>query len=168
MHELLVAIQKTGTHALAFLGVFSALTASLAVLVARRQSHISAETFRLNLYNRRFDIYSKVVDFYQAVIGDWKASESEQVHRGFIKAYKESRFLFDPKKSRVHEILGEMHTKSWKIIGLKEHGKDLVGCHEQFLQMQAEADAALAWLPKALEDLEREMAPALNFQKISA
>jgi hypothetical protein len=167
MKDLFVVVQQAASVAPYILSGFSALIAVLALLISQRQSRISAEKLRLDLYNRRFDIYSRFLDFYHALEG-WKASEAQQsMRKGFIKAYRESLFLFD-RSSGVYDLLAEMKTHSDNIVFLHEHGKDQYP--GQFLKMEAEAGAARAWLlsNRSLEELEKRMAEYLNFHKISA
>jgi hypothetical protein len=131
------------------------------------QYRIGREKLRLDLYNRRFDIYSRVIDFYQALVS-WDASEtSKSVQRNFIKSYRESRFLFDG-HSGIYQILDDMHTKSFKIIGFKEQGKNLASDPSEFLKMNDAAQCALAWFPEAISKLETKLSPYLNFHKLSA
>lgn len=106
--------------------------AAVVALIAIWQSKISKNKLRLDLYNRRFDIYSRTLDFYHALLnfdGGGGSKSPERLHlyelqRNFIKSYRESRFLFD-RKHGVFDILHEMNTRSFRIIGFKDHGQEI-------------------------------------------
>jgi hypothetical protein len=68
---------------------------------------VSREKLRLDLYNRRFDVYLKTLDFWYA-LSRWKPTDKEILscnlvdspelsdsQIAFIKASRESQFLFD-------------------------------------------------------------------------
>jgi len=145
----------------------TAITAVFVALIGFFQYRANKEKLRLDLYNRRFDIYSRAVDLYQALLV-WDASESSKsAHRGFIKSYRESRFLFDPKDG-VYGLLDEMNNKAFKIIGFKEQGGNLASAPVEFQKFYAEMIEALNWFPNGISKLEASMSHYLNFHKISA
>jgi hypothetical protein len=133
------------------------------------QYKISRNKLRLDLYNRRFEIYSKTLDFYQALISfDPSVTLKEPfntLQKAFIKAYRESQFLFD-EETGIYAILDQMHSKSFEILAAKEHGKDLASAHPQeFLKMHNQSMENLKWLAGAVPRLEKAMARYLNFHK---
>lgn len=78
------------------------------------------------MYNRRFEIYSKSLSFYQALLRipsrDATGDERDRFNvtqNEFIKARLESQFLFAA-KSGVYELLDEMNTRSFRMIGWKD------------------------------------------------
>lgn len=146
--------------------------AAFVAWVALRQSQINKDKLRLDLYNRRFDIYSKTLDFYHALQEfDPSVASKESfnvLHKSFIKAYRESQFLFD-EESGIYAILGEMHSKSFQILAPKERGKELAHVDPpEFLKMYDLGQDAQQWFEAAIQRLEKAMARYLNFQKLSA
>jgi hypothetical protein len=148
------------------LPVLPVVISLLAVLISSFAAWLSREKLRLDLYNRRFDIYSHVLDFYQALIG-WGGHASKEslkpIQNSFIKSFRESRFLFDP-KSGIYDLLEEMHTKSFLIMGFEQVGKEMASqAPELFIEKNDEVMAAKAWFHNAIQELEVKMAPYLNF-----
>jgi hypothetical protein len=64
--------------------------------------------------------------------------------------------VFKP-ESGISNILEEMSAQGQKVIGLKEHGRELANCPDAFLKMFSDAEAALAWFPSALDKLEKKI-----------
>lgn len=63
-------------------------------VVGYSQMKIASAKIKLDLYNRRFAVYLATLEYYQSAYG--KTEESMEVKgNGFIKAYRESQFLFD-------------------------------------------------------------------------
>ncbi|MHB8174388.1 MAG: hypothetical protein ACYDFU_08035 [Nitrospirota bacterium] len=129
---------------------------------------IFREKLRFDLYNRRFEIYSKTLDFYQTYLRH--SSESKDVldlkQKNFIISCRESLFLFEP-KSGIYEILKEIDTRTFKVIGSKELLKEHKGLPpEIFLKTQQEEIETLKWLNDAIPKLEMAMSSYLNFHKI--
>jgi hypothetical protein len=125
---------------------------------------VSHEKLRLDLYNRRFDIYSRALDLYQVLLipGD-SDSDLDNAQRAFIKASRESRFLFD-KSSGVHQLLEQMHTDAVAIIGYRDEapkftGPDAVQFNEKFNESMSRMHAAIPLL-------EEGMAKYLNFHAV--
>ncbi len=143
------------------------ITAGVA-LIGYWQFRINKNKLRLDLYNKRFEIYTRTIDFYQILLGYdvAKSSENDLVHKNFIKACRESQFLFK-KNSGIYEMLNEMHSKAFKIIGFKEHGKELVDAPDVFMKQNQEMQDALKWLMDIIPKLEEALAPYLDFHKIT-
>lgn len=147
------------------------ITAFLAA-IAFWQSRINSNKLRLDIYNRRFDVYSKTLDFYQLLLSydpnDVSKELLNTLQKGFIKAFRESQFLFD-EKSGVYDILDRMHTKSFQIIGCKEHGGKLADADPQeFEKMHKQSMEALKCFTESIPQLEKAMARYLNFHKLDA
>lgn len=139
--------------------------------VAFQQWQTNRHKLKLDLYNRRFEVYTNTISFFQALM-DLNNGEPEEsftkVHRSFIRSYKESQFLFG-KKSKVYELLEELHLESFKVIGLKRHSKDLFesGSLETFGKMTLEANKVFSRFDETIQKLETAMAPYLNFHKVA-
>ena len=135
--------------------------------IGLRQAKISRDKLRLDLYNRRFDIYEKTLLFYQSIT-NYDGSEHEPFsskHRDFIKAMKESQFLFDP-KSGIYKTLLEMHEDAFKIIGFKRHGQEVSRADPVvFSQMHTDMQNALTGFAFQIDAIEKAIAPYLNFHK---
>jgi len=146
--------------------------AAFVAIVSLWQSRINRDKLRLDLYNRRFDIYSRALDFYQALMAYGSSGTSKEsftaVHKAFIKAFRESQFLFD-KESGVYGILKEMHSRSFKILGTKDYGKQIADeAPQEFQKMFNESAEAMQWFTEAIPLLEKAMAGYLNFHKMRA
>ena len=152
------------------IAVTPVLISALVAWIARQQWRTNREKLRLDLYERRFAVYESTLAFYQALIGGGEPIPSESfsaVQKSFVKSYRESQFLFKP-DSGIFALLGEVHSRSFSIIGLKEEGKGLSTHPETFRKVTAEASETLSFLHRAIEKLEHEIAPYLNFHKVLA
>lgn len=143
------------------------LMSFLALVVAFFSLAVSAEKFRLDLYNKRFDIYVRTVKFYQALMRSKETKEDgtfSALQGDFILASRESQFLFGP-KSGVHDLLSRLNTASFRIIGQHDMPKELPP--EQKMQIQQQFFDALALWNSSMEPLEIMMAPYLNYHYAS-
>ena len=89
-----------------YMGVATCVIAFLAFLVAYWQMEIASAKLRLELYNKRFAIYIAAIEYYQAAMND-NYPEMKRVAQKFIHAFRESKFLFDP-KDNVYSTLVEI------------------------------------------------------------
>ena len=138
----------------------------------------SREKLRLDLYTRRFDVYSRTLDFYHAIL-EWspadpgktsaslqESSELRKAQTAFIKASRESQFLFDD-DSGVHKRLEKMHDDTMGIIGYKRdlapalNGPDLVRANQEFTERWKRVHASIPLLEKGMKKY-------LDFHSISA
>jgi len=125
---------------------------------------VSHEKLRLDLCNRRFDIYCRALDFYHSLLtpGD-SDSDLENAQGHFIRATRESRFLFD-KASGVHKPLERMHADATVIIGYRDEaskftGPDLLRYNQKFNESWIRMHAAIPLL-------EEGMSKYLNFHTV--
>jgi hypothetical protein len=145
--------------------------AAFVAWMAYRQSKINEGKLRLDLYNKRFEVYSRTLDFYHALL-DYGGSDADNkhfkaLHNLFIKSYRESQFLFEHKDG-IYTLLGEMHTRSFKITGCKDHGKELAEASpEEYVKMYNESQVAMQWFGDSIPKLEKAMERYLNFHKIA-
>lgn len=124
---------------------------------------VSAEKFRLDLYNKRLDIYIRTVKFYQDFFSpniDVDGKDFSETHRNFILAVRESQFLFDPKDG-IYDLLEKLAKASFTIMANRDipPGADpdtLIARHK------ASVEANNVWHFR-LESLEGMMAPYLNY-----
>ena len=144
-----------------------------AVLISSRQWWLSREKLRLDLYNRRFDIYTRVLDFYQDLL-QWDSSQEQLAcQKYFIKAVRESRFIF-PTKSGVHTFLQEFEVNSLKITNFDEtwnasskKTNDALPSLEQICaEKKGLKDPPFRWLENAQAKLEEKIAPYVRFEKL--
>lgn len=149
--------------------ILNYLIALIAAWIAYQQWKTNRDKLRLDLYNKRFDIYSKTIIFYQALLS-YDASKPDEdfssIHKDFIKSCRESQFLFS-KKSGIFQILENLHSEAFKIIGFKNHAKDMVSAPEILLEMQNSMQQALSIFDVSIKELESKMVPYLNFQKVA-
>lgn len=145
--------------------LISTAIAAATWLIARRQVVASEEKLRLDLYERRFAVYSRAVDFFQALTM-WQSSPSDQESlRLFVKSKLEASFLFPP-DSGITQSLEEMYTGAFKVIGLKEHGKDLSGDPLSFMKFYNDGMKALTEFGVGVTALQARMAPFLDFHRL--
>lgn len=100
--------------------VISLVTASVSIgtcLIARSQMKIASAKIKLDLYNKRFSVYATTLDYYQSAFGKGHQDMTLPA-AAFIKAYRESLFLFD-KSDGIHETLGRIQ-KSGAAISVKK------------------------------------------------
>ena len=145
--------------------------AAFVAWMAYRQSKINEGKLRLDLYNKRFEVYSRTLDFYHALLNYGGTNEKKEVfiavHNLFIKSYRESQFLFEPKDG-IYKLLDEMHTRSFKITGCKDHGKELAeSAPDEYVKMYNESQNAMQWFGESIPKLEKSMERYLNFHKIA-
>lgn len=149
----------------------TALIALFVAWVAYQQWKTNGEKLRLDLYNRRFDVYAATLTYYQALVEYDPIANQEsfkEVSSDFIKACREALFLFD-KASGVSDILQEMHSGSFKVLGIRRHGKELAAADPQaWSKMHLEANHFIFECDAHLKSLEKAMAPYLNFHQIGA
>jgi len=102
--------------------VISSCVAVYAVALTTVQVIIARSNLRLNLYDRRFDIYLRTLDLIHATEG-WDDLTEEQrraVFIPFIKASRESRFLFDS-DSGIFELLSRAYADVFIFKGYQEN-----------------------------------------------
>jgi hypothetical protein len=146
--------------------------AAFVALIVFWQSRINKNKLRLELYNRRFDIYSKALEFFIFLLSynpnNVSTESCKNLHKDFIKAFRESKFLFDD-KSNVYSILKQMNDKAFLIIGFKEQGAELAKADpEEFNKMNERSLEAIQWFSEAISKLEKAMARFLNFHELTA
>lgn len=139
--------------------------------IAYQQYRTNREKLRLDLYDRRFGVYAASIDFYHALSSYDEANEQHQeAHRAFVKAMRESRFLFG-QESEIVGILEEMHTRAASIMGYKTHGKALRDSDPNESRKWFETQqAAYIWIgsDQGLLRLEAVLMPFLDFRKTSS
>lgn len=140
-------------------------TITIAIYVARisrRQWLTNKEKLRLDLYEKRLDVYMRVLDFYQALLAWKQTEEQKQLQFPFIKAFRESRFLF-PEKSGVYDHLSEFHSHAFKIVNFHQVAQFAATAPEEFLKYSLERDRSAGWILGSIGSLEEMLAPFLNF-----
>ncbi|HVX96861.1 MAG TPA: hypothetical protein VHK47_18235 [Polyangia bacterium] len=144
---------------------FSTTLAGVALWLSARQSRTNMAKLRLDLYDKRFAVYESTLAFYQALGGSAESLQGEpftSLHRGFIKAFRESQFLFDD-DSGVFELLKKVSVDAFKVIAAKTRAREVPG--EMAVRMVAEANDTYAKIEKAVDELERVIAPYIRFSR---
>lgn len=149
--------------------VLTSAVALLAWRISAQQARYSREKLRLDLYNKRLDIFERTLLFYQAVVvyDGAKGADFETRHVDFIRAAKESQFLFAD-DSGIHDGLNKILFAAGRIRGFKEEGRKLVGDPPEFTEWSDKTQDDLASLPFKIDAIEKAMAPYLDFHKIAA
>jgi hypothetical protein len=145
--------------------LLSAGIASMALLVASRQSKTNMAKLRLDLYDKRFAIFENTLAFHQALAGSAESLQAEPfkaLQRDFIKSYRESQFLFD-EDSGVFELMEKINLDAFKIVAAKVHSRELRG--DQAVRMAADGNDAYKAIEKSMADLERAIGPYIRFNR---
>lgn len=149
----------------------TACIAGFVAWVAHQQWRTNSEKLRLDLYNRRFDVYGKALTFFQALITYDPATNQDvflEARADFIKACRESRFLFD-RTSGVADTLDGIHLESYKVSGFREARSQLAASDpENFYKMDKEAKDIALGLGIRIANLDDAMAPYLNFHQVTS
>ena len=129
------------------------------------QYAINKSKFRLDLYNRRFSIYEKSLEYFQSYYSRHSDPEAvERSSKGFIRAYRESVFLFGA-DSNVYKTLTELKDTLGFLLQFNEkfksepYDKDECKAYSNIKSSKREPYAIM-------ESLELELLPWLDFQKI--
>jgi hypothetical protein len=144
------------------------MSSTIAVVVARIQSRATKEKLRFDLYERRFAVYLRTLEFHQALAGPrefFLTEDFRSLHREFIKAARESQYLFDD-GSGIQKLLEQLHGEAFKIKAVKGNREELGP--ELFKNMFDQSMAALTIFNSAIPELEKKLKPYLNFQKVLA
>jgi hypothetical protein len=138
----------------------------------------SAETskIQLDLFNKRFDIYRRTLAFFQIVhyfdpskTSKEERSEYNSLEKDFLRAHRESQFLFDD-KSKVFELMEQFRQKANRMVAHRELRETMMSADtpEGRLKAHAEYSDDAKWVnSKFIGLLEEAMKPYLDFQKIS-
>ncbi len=143
------------------------------LIVSRAQMRISSAKAKLDLYNKRFSIYISALDYYQALWADLNEDNLIEVSdksRSFVKAYRESQFLFD-EKSKVYETLGAiMQDGSTMAVYFKrrvECDRDLEKSRDDLHALYGNYMRAQDDFEKNLHILERKLKEYLDFTSVN-
>ncbi|MGS1003081.1 hypothetical protein [Burkholderia glumae] len=112
----------------------------------------------------------KAIDFYGVLTKfDGSNSGHSALHMDFVKAVRESRFLFGA-DSAATLLLEEMHKRAANIIGFRESGREIKCDSEEYLRWFNSQQDDLLWFGgrDGLLALERELGRYLDFHRIGA
>ena len=156
--------------------IVTLVIAAAVALATIGQWFVNRSKLRLDLYNRRFEIYSKTLDFFQMVLyyDPSKATDDDRIkytvkELDFIKSHRESQFLFSTKFKCVYQLLEEFRQKANRIVAYRELRGPMRGQEspEDLKKRHDEYTRDLEWVKNFILQLEKKMAPYLNFQKIA-
>lgn len=154
-----------------YLAALGPFFVSIGVLyVAYQQYRTNSNKLRLDLYDRRFGVYLKAIDFYGALTKfDSASPEHSSLHMDFVRAVRESRFLFGA-NSTATLLLDEMHDRASNIIGFRDSGHEMKSNHEEYLKWFNSQQSDLLWFggKDGLLALERELYRYLDFHRVGA
>jgi len=162
-------------HARTFIDSLTALgplvVAGIVAYIGYRQYRTNVDKLRLDLYDRRFSIYLAALDYYYALTElDPTSAEYVSAGRQFIKAIRESRFLFGIDSEPVR-MLEEIRVRANTITAFAEIGEKVQQSDSKmYLEMFATQSKNLLWIgsEEGLLELERAMAPFLDFRQAAA
>lgn len=96
--------------------------ALLGALIATFQFKVASAKLKLDLYNKRFAVYESVLDLYQYIL-EWDEEKIRPRMHKFIRAFRESKFLFD-EKDGIYELINEIHKANGKMQGFHNYKKE--------------------------------------------
>jgi hypothetical protein len=131
--------------------------------IAFRQYRTAKEKLRLDLYNRRFDIYSTTLSLYNELIVWEGTKEQKALQMPFIKAFRESQFLFS---RDVYEVLERFQKNAFVIIMFENVKPMLSSLGEEGMKQVEKRTNAVNEISISLPEIELRMAPFLDFHKI--
>lgn len=145
----------------------AAVLISLATFtVGYSQMKIASAKVKLDLYNKRLSVYLATLDYYQSAYGKTDgAMKSKSVE--FIKCYRESQFLFDPKDG-IFETLTRIMTSGNKILvyeDTKSGEMPNISKDTEYLLHEKSVEARLDF-EKDLLELEKQMMKYINFKVV--
>jgi len=151
------------------LSVTASFVSIATLLVALSQVKIASAKTRLDLYNKRFNVYATALDYYKAAWGD-----SEQpvkiVAANFIKAYRESQFLFKASDG-VYDTLTKIKDAGAAATGLEkliaEIDADIAGDRRVAGQFREKRMEKLNEFEQALMTLEQQLGAYIRFEHAS-
>jgi hypothetical protein len=151
-----------------WLDYVSALTPSVIALVvaylAYRQWRIAKQKLRLDLYAKRFAVFEIALHFYQDLLDGSGSSKEDQemLHRQFITAMIECRFLF-ASNSGLKGLMEEMNKSAFVIKGSRDVLKTQGIPSEMFQETMNRLHTEQASLEKKIQSIQTAMAPYLSF-----
>ena len=144
----------------------AAIAVSIVVAtISALQWRISRAKLRLDLYNRRYEIYTRVLDYYQEVLKSDVTAEQSTLRIPFVKAVRESRFIF-PAKSGVFALLEELDHRAFFVSNFKETRNALAGCTEEQMKLGTEKLGHVNWILSSMASLEEMMLPYMRFDRL--
>lgn len=135
--------------------------------IAYQQYRTNNEKLRLDLYDRRFSIYTASLDFYHTLAAfDENNEQHMESHRVFIKAVRESRFLFGEESEAV-ELLEDMQQRAAGIMGFRSYAQEIRSDSDEYRTWFNKQQSDYLWMggEDGLMRLERILAPFLDFRK---
>ncbi|WP_416424486.1 hypothetical protein RAM80_01605 [Pseudomonas sp. App30] len=148
--------------------IAATLVAFAGFVVAYFQMKIASAKVKLDLYNRRWGIYLAALDYYQSAYD--KTEESMEVKAmGFIKAFRESVFLFDSKDG-ITKTLEKIKDKGAIVLARRQAAEDKnwpMSYDKKAMSILTEKSAdALTGFEADLLSLEQQMAKYINFRAV--
>lgn len=148
--------------------VVSLVTASVSIatyFIARSQMKIASAKIKLDLYNKRWAIYLAVLDYHQSAYD--KTEESMEIKAvGFIKAFRESVFLFDSKDG-ITKTMEKIKDRGAAILARRQASEDknwpMHHDKEAMALLSEKSSAALTGFEDDLLLLEKQIAKYINF-----
>ncbi|WP_280564353.1 hypothetical protein [Chromohalobacter sp. 48-RD10] len=95
-------LQILNQNLLPFISILMTVFATLFIYLNYK---INKRRFRLDVHNKKLGIYTSSVDYYLSFMYDQEVDN--EVNKSFVKAYRESRFLFG-QDSDVYQHLTEL------------------------------------------------------------
>jgi hypothetical protein len=157
---------RCNPHWTAYVSAFAVpAIAVLGVFIALLQARTARNKLKLDLFDRRFAVYDKTVLYYQAYYS--AGTDTDAVRRraeDFIRAYRESWFLFGP-DSEVYKAMTDVKDTLSFLVKFEDKFRSPPyddSEHKTWLKLKAEKPD----LTKLMESLERALSPWLDSRRI--
>ena len=143
-----------------------ALIAVFVAFVAYRQWMVARQKLRLDLYDKRFTVFEVALKVYQESLGETELTEPayEELHRKFITAMIEARFLFSV-DSGIAKVMEDFNKSIFVVKGSRRIMKTSGIPPEELNKVFNKFTDEQMLFPNKLEDLERRMKPYLTFSQ---
>ena len=140
------------------IGVLTSITGVLVAWTAYRQYRLSAERFKLDLFEKRFAVYKGTQVFLSHILRQAKF-EIERFYQ-FRADTQIATFLFD---DDITHYLEEIDSKACEFGGIHD---DLEGvpCGPERTELCKKQTRLLTWLIDKLPELQKVFSPYLKFR----
>lgn len=137
----------------------AAFVALYVALINRRQWQTNQEKFRFDLYQRRFQVYLRVIEFHLAFMEWQDEPKLAALHRPFLMAFCESKFLF-PKESGIYDFLVQYNLRTSSVRAYK--GQIPPRCDVSPAERAQLAEDEI-WIKDCIGVFEEKLGRYLNF-----
>jgi len=134
--------------------------------IAFTQMKIASAKIKLDLYNKRFAVYEAALEYHQAIWSKDKEplAEMDEKAKAFVKAYRESQFLFAPKDG-VYDTLSVILQDGAKVVYFEREKRNPQDINDLHL-MGSNANKGRKSFSENLLTLEKQMEKYIQFRDV--